>query len=78
MTDIYCVMLRDPAPVGLIDSLERRFGDVRVPGGRCPIHVERQLKGEAALRGLLTAVLDADQRVRPLLDVGMHPAGAER
>lgn len=78
MTNTYCVVLHDPVSDGFVDALERRFGDVRVVRGRCHTHVECQLKDEAALRGLLTAVWDAGLRVLALLDVATASAGAER
>jgi hypothetical protein len=78
MTNTYCVILRDPMPDGLADALEHRFGNVRVARGRCHTHVECQLKDEAALRGLLTAVWDAGLSVLALLDVAVPSAGAER
>lgn len=78
MTNTYCVILRDPVPDGFVDALQGRFGDVRVDRGRCHTHVECQLKDEAALRGLLTAVWDAGLRVRALLDVAVTPSRVER
>lgn len=78
MTKTYCVILHDPVPDGFVDVLERRFGDVRVARGRCHTHMECQLKDEAALRGLLTAVWDAGLRVLALLDVAVTQPGAER
>lgn len=78
MTNIYCVILRDPVPDGFVDALERCFGGVRVARGRWHTHEECRLKDEAALRGLLTAVWDAGVRELALLDVAVAPAGAER
>jgi hypothetical protein len=78
MTNTYCLILNDPVPDGFVDALERRFGDVRVAQGHCHTHVECQLKDEAALRGLLTAVWDAGLRVLALLAVAVASAGAER
>ena len=78
MTNTYCVIVRGPVPDGLVDALQRRFGDVRVDRGRCHTHVECELTDEAALRGLLTAVWDAGLRVLALLDVAVAPARVER
>jgi hypothetical protein len=78
MTNTYCVILHDPVPKGLVEALERRFGDVRVTRGRRHTQVECQLEDEAALRGLLTAVWDAGLRVLALLEVAVAPAGVAR
>ena len=78
MTNTYCLILRDPLPDGLVDGLERRFGDVRVARGRGHTHVECELQDEAALRGLLTSVWDAGLRMLALLDVADAPAGGQR
>lgn len=77
MTNTYCVVLRDAVPHGLVEALERRFGDVRVARGRCHTHVECQLEDEAALRSMLTAIWDAGLRVLALLRVAVIPAEAE-
>ena len=78
MTTTYCLILRDPVPDGFVDALKSRFGDVHVARGHWHTHVECQLKDEAALRGLLTAVWDAGLRVLALLDVAAAPARAEQ
>ncbi len=78
MTKTYCVILCDPVPDGLVDALERRYGDVHVAPDRGHTHLECQLTDEAALRGLLTAVWDAGLRVLALLDIAVTTAGAER
>ena len=65
----YRVGVAAPLPTGVVAEIERRFGAVRITEGR-PATVHGNVLDQAALRGLLTLLWDANAdvvsvRIRP-------------
>jgi hypothetical protein len=65
----YRVGVAAPLPTGVVAEIERRFGAVRITEGR-PATAHGNVLDQAALRGLLTLLWDANAdvvsvRIRP-------------